>query len=155
MPRNKILIALVVCALMLGNLSMSASASEQNSAVISLKELKSEVVGTSALSEWSSNVKERAFARIDISIPANTMTAAKSQNFSLEAGEVVRINCSYSPMSASVDFGLLAPDGYFYYERVTSGDINKAIQVDERGTYILAVRNNSSDTVSVVGFVHY
>ena len=58
-------------------------------------------------------------------------------------------------MSASVDFGLLAPDGYFYYERVTSGDINKAIQVDERGTYILAVRNNSSDTVSVVGFVHY
>lgn len=155
MPRNKILIALVVCAFMLGNLSMSASASEQNNAVISLKELKSEVVGTSALSEWNSNVKERAFARIDISIPANTITAAKSQSFSLEAGEVVRINCSYSPMSASVDFGLLAPDGYFYYERVTSGDINKAIQVDERGTYVLAVRNNSSDTVSVVGFVHY
>ena len=155
MPRNKILIALVVCALMLGNLSMSASASEQNNAVISLKALKSEFVGTSALSEWNSNVKERAFARIDISIPANTITAAKSQSFSLEAGEVVRINCSYSPMSASVDFGLLAPDGHFYYERVTSGDINKAIQVDERGTYILAVRNNSSDTVSVVGFVHY
>ena len=34
MPRNKILIALVVCALMLGNLSMSASASEQNNAEI-------------------------------------------------------------------------------------------------------------------------
>lgn len=73
----------------------------------------------------------------------------------LEENETVTINASYSPLSASVDFGLIAPDGYFYYSNVKNGSINKTIRVDERGNYMLAVRNNSSSTISVVGFVNY
>ena len=83
------------------------------------------------------------------------MVAAKDTKLPLEAGETVTINASYSPASASMDFGLIAPDGYFYYVNVDSGSINKTIRVDERGNYLLAVRNNSNRTVSVVGYVNY
>lgn len=82
-----------------------------------------------------------------------TMIATSS--FPMEAGETVTINTSYSPSSASVDFGLIAPDGLFHYINVTDGSINKTIEVDARGHYTLAVRNNSSNTISVAGFVNY
>lgn len=55
----------------------------------------------------------------------------------------------------SMDFGLVTSDGYFYYINVDNGNINKTIRVEERGNYMLAVRNNSDDTVSVVGYVNY
>ena len=64
------------------------------------------------------------------------------------------INASYSPSSSSMDFGLVTSDGYFYYINVDNGNINKTIRVEERGNYMLAVRNNSDDTVSVVGYVN-
>lgn len=38
---------------------------------------------------------------------------------------------------------------------VDGGSINKTIQVSERGSYTLAIRNNSSSSVRVVGFVNY
>lgn len=78
-----------------------------------------------------------------------------SKGFSLEVGDTVTFNCSYSPISSSVDFGVIAPDGYFYYKNVTSGSINDTIRVSQRGTYYLAVRNNSSSTVNITGFVNY
>ncbi len=156
MVKKRVFALLAACAILVSSFGTSASAVETaDESVVHIKELVCEPLELSALAEWESGPVPRAFARINISVAPNTKTAAKNQTFSLEAGEAVRINCSYSPMSASVDFGLLAPDGYFYYERVTSGDINKAIQVDERGSYILAVRNNSSSTISVVGFVNY
>lgn len=156
MVKKRVFALLAACAILISSFGTSASAVETvDESVVHMKELVCDPLELSTLAEWEGGPATRAFARINISIAPNSQTAAKSQAFSLEAGEVVRINCSYSPASASVDFGLIAPDGYFYYERVTGGDINKAIQVDERGTYILAVRNNSSDTVSVVGFVHY
>ena len=76
-------------------------------------------------------------------------------SFSLEAEETVTINCSYSPRSASVDFGLIAPDGRFYYVPGSNGSINKTLQVVQSGQYYLAIRNNSNNIVTVTGFVNY
>jgi len=62
---------------------------------------------------------------------------------------------SYSPFSASVDFGVIAPDGLFYGLNTTTGSFDKAIKVNQRGHYYFAVRNNSSETISVSGYVNY
>ena len=65
------------------------------------------------------------------------------------------IEANYSPWSASVDFGLIAPDGLFYPVRGQNGSINKTIEIVERGNYIFAIRNNSSVEISVSGYVKY
>ncbi len=54
-----------------------------------------------------------------------------------------------------MDFGVIAPDGYFYFLNVEGGSINQSIRVSQSGSYAVAVRNNSSNTVFVVGFVNY
>lgn len=54
-----------------------------------------------------------ASGRFDLDVPGETTVKAKS-SFPLEIGEVVTIKATYSPFSASVDFGLIAPDGLFY-----------------------------------------
>jgi len=95
-----------------------------------------------------------ATGRFNMDIPAEGIKAAKT-SFPLEAGEVVTIKGAYSPFSASVDFGLIAPDGRFYYLSTDDGNIDGAIEGDERGNYTLAIRNNSSKTINVSGYVNY
>lgn len=56
----------------------------------------------------------RATGRFSMDVSANTIRKASS-SFPLEVGEVVTIKASYSPFSANVDFGLIAPNGRFYY----------------------------------------
>lgn len=73
----------------------------------------------------------------------------------LQSNSVLTFNCSYSPSSASMDFGVIAPNGRFYYVNVKEGSINQAIRISQSGSYTMAVRNNSSQTVRVVGFVNY
>lgn len=97
---------------------------------------------------------ERASGRFSMDIPGNTIAAASS-DFPLEVGETVTINAVYSPRSASVDFGLIAPDGLFYPFRAQNGSFDKTIEVNQRGYYTLAVRNNSNYDISVSGFVVY
>lgn len=96
----------------------------------------------------------RATGRFNMEVPGGTIVKANS-SFPLEAGETVTIKASYTPFSASVDFGLLAPDGYFYYINVDDGSFDETIKVDERGNYTFAVLNNSSETISVSGYVNY
>ena len=96
----------------------------------------------------------RATGQFNFTVPAREVAASDS-SFPLEAGETVTINASYSPFSASVDFGLVAPDGRFHYLTVENGSIQKTIKVNERGYYTFAIRNNSSDTITVTGFVNY
>lgn len=96
----------------------------------------------------------RATGRFSVDIPGKSFFTADT-SFPLEAGETVTINASYSPLSASVDFGLIAPDGLFYSVNATNGSINKTIRVKERGYYTFAVRNNSDFDISVSGFVTY
>lgn len=96
----------------------------------------------------------RATSSFSISIPAKTRFSAGS-SFPLAAGETVTIKASYSPFSASLDFGLVAPNGVFYYVNITNGSVDETIQVGESGDYTLQVRNNSNYEVDVSGFVNY
>ena len=155
MKRNRGFTLLAACIIVLSCLGAPASAVAKCEAAVSIKELNCEFLSGSAVAGWNSSVVERAFGKINISIPGNTTTAAKSQSFYLEAGESVKLNCVYSPASANVDFGLIAPDGAFYYIRAVDGNFKESIKVDERGHYTLTIRNNSADTVTVMGYVNY
>lgn len=86
-------------------------------------------------------------------VAGNTIAAADT-SFPLEVQETVTIRAFYTPSFASVDFGLIAPDGFFYYVGTTGGSIDKTIRVKERGSYTFAVRNNSSDIVRVSGTIN-
>lgn len=74
---------------------------------------------------------------------------------SLEAGDTVRINATYSPTSASIYIGLVDEMGKFYYVRATNGQINVTLEIENRGNYRFAVVNNSVNAVSISGYVYY
>lgn len=95
----------------------------------------------------------RAIGEFEMTVSAKTKAIADSI-LSLEAGDTVRINASYSP-DGSVDFGLVDEDGFFHYINVKNGSIDKTIRISERGKYKFQVRNNSSVAVKVCGFVRY
>lgn len=97
---------------------------------------------------------QRATGRFSMSVSPGKIKKADS-SFPLEAGEVVTINAVYSPDVASVDFGLIDSDNIFHFMNVTNGNIDQGIEIKERGNYTFAVRNNSSYTVEVTGFVNY
>lgn len=99
-------------------------------------------------------VEERATGRFNMDIPAKKIGVA-DKDFPLEVGETITIKASYTPFSASVDFGFIAPDGLFYSVNTDDGSIDTTIKVTQRGNYSLAVRNNSSGTISVSGYVNY
>ena len=92
--------------------------------------------------------------RFSLDVPANK-TVGATTSFPLEAGEKVRIRATYSPESASVDFGLIDPDGLFHPLRATGGSFDHAIRVDQHGNYIMAIRNNSDIEIAVSGIVSY
>lgn len=97
---------------------------------------------------------QRATESFNTKIPANRKARANS-SFPLVAGETITIKASYAPFNASVDFGVIAPDGKFYYVNVTGGSIDKTILVDQNGDYTFQMRNNSNSEVKVSGFVNY
>ena len=97
---------------------------------------------------------ERASGSFNMTVPAKFILRA-DKSFPLEAGETVTIKATYSPFSASVDFGLVDSKGKFHYLTVNNGTFDKTIKVDTRGNYVFAVRNNSSNSVSVSGYVNY
>lgn len=90
----------------------------------------------------------------NMTVSANTATKATT-TFPLVAGETVTIKASYAPFSASVDFGVIAPDGLFYGINTSTGSFDKTIQVTQTGQYTMAVKNNSSTAISVSGYVQY
>lgn len=96
----------------------------------------------------------RASGSFNVSV--NPYARAKGDtDFPLEAGETVRIYATYSPDSASVDFGLVDPDGVFHYVRAENGSVDTTFEVPESGNYRLGIKNNSGQTVKVSGFVRY
>lgn len=116
---------------------------------VSAKEMENEYVN-----QEEELIITRATGRFSMDVSANTIRKA-SASFPLDAGEVVTIKGSYSPFSANVDFGLIASNGRFYYVTVTNGNVDQKIKITERGNYTFAVRNNSSYTISVSGYVNY
>ena len=125
--------------------------SENNRAVadeVSLEDLPNKEIGN--VEDGIISGVAKATSSVNWTIEADTAMQATT-SFSLEADETVTINCSYSPRSASVDFGLIAPDGKFYYVSGSNGSINKTLRVTQRGQYYFAVNNNSDNTITVTG----
>lgn len=137
---RKVISSILVGVIIAGSIGISASSVE----------IKQEALTGHVIEK----VSERASGSFNMTVPAkSTLRADKS--FPLEAGETVTIKASFSPFSASVDFGLVDPNGVFYYLTASNGTFDKTIRVEERGNYIFAVRNNSSSSVSVSGYVNY
>lgn len=86
------------------------------------------------------------------SFPAKLISPI-TQPFSAAKGDTIKYDCTYTPKSASVDFGFIAPDGLFYSLNSTSGSINKSIEVSQTGQFTLAI--NESYAVTVTGTVKY
>lgn len=144
----------LVCVFVVGSLSLTVAADTTNGNgdyVVRMEDI--DCCELAKVEELDENVM-RVTNSINSDIPANTL-AVSNVKFSLEVGETVTINCSYSPASESVDFGVIAPDGYFYFLNVKGGSINQSMAVSQRGDYSVAIRNNSSNVVRVVGFVNY
>ena len=95
----------------------------------------------------------RASGSFNMSVPANSILGDRRE-LSLSKWETVQITATYSP-SGSVDFGLIDSAGVFHYANTTNGGIDKSIEIKESGTYIFAVRNNSSQEIKVSGEIKY
>lgn len=113
-------------------------------------------ISIGAVSEEGQNILMvgRATGRFSVDVPGEE-TVAATTSFPLEAGEIVEINAVYTPQSASVDIGLISPDGLFHPLQAEEGSFNKSIRVDQNGNYTLAIRNNSDVEVVVSGIVTY
>jgi hypothetical protein len=138
---RKIVCMALVCMVLMGNLCISATAAGEGN-------LPPENKGNGP------SVGIMASGSFNMSVSPNRKSQA-DKTFPLEAGETVRIYATYSPDDASVDIGLIDPDGIFHYFNVTDGTIDKTIEIAESGNYRLAVKNNSSKTVKISGFVKY
>lgn len=127
------------CLIFFGNLCVNARATEEIGAFVDSSNSMPVLMATGAF-----NMSVSPYGR-----------SQADKTFPLEAGETVRIYATYSPDDVSVDFGLIDPNGIFHYFNVTGGTIDKTIGIAERGNYRLAVKNNSSETVRISGFVKY
>lgn len=136
MKARKIMGLVLICTIAVNGFSLRASAST---------ELEPDTFSLGV---------SRASGKFSMTVSANKLKRANS-SFSLDAGEVVTINASYAPASASVDFGLIDSDDVFHYINVKNGSINQGITIETRGQYTLAIRNNSSSEIDVSGFVSY
>lgn len=102
----------------------------------------------------TTKVIHRASGGFSVSVPANTLITADS-TFPLEIGETITINAHYTPTTASVDFGFIAPDGLFYPVSASNGYINVTIEVTQHGYYRFGIKNKSSYSISAFGIVTY
>lgn len=140
MGMKKVLSCVLAGVVIAGSFGISASAVEVKEDVLTDRVIEMEIT--------------RATGSFNMTVPAKSMLRA-DDSFPLEVGETVTIKAVYSPFSASVDFGLVDSDGIFHYLRASNGTFDKTIEIEERGNYIFAVRNNSSSSVSVSGYVNY
>ena len=122
---KRIICMVLACIVIAGTISVSAGAAEVK--IIAPENTTDNLINPLATGSFS------------MSIPAKSQSLANS-SFPLAAGETVTIKASYSPFSASVDFGLVAPDGTFYYFNITNGSIDKT-NITDTGTI-------ASDSVS-------
>lgn len=150
--RNCFWRGLLICAVTVGCFAFSARAMGLDA--VHLKELEHRSLAEFAMTTPDDRNATRASGSINVVISANS-TSLKSTGISLDAGETITFDCTYTPVSASVDFGVIAPDGQFYYFNVTGGSITKTILIEERGTYTMAIVNNSSYSINVTGTVRY
>lgn len=155
MKMRKFLCMLLACAITTTGLMVTADAAAAfDSRTICLEDMACEQMDISALEHWTWNAASRATDSIHQDIPAASIGTVGNP-FPLKSGKTITFNCSYSPSPASVDFGVIAPDGKFYSINVKGGSINQPIRVGQSGDYSVAIRNNSSQLVRIVGFIDY
>ena len=135
---KKLICAVLVFAMVFGNASV-CHAQEKTDAV---EKINTELYAARATGHFSFSVKAQGSHYIE-----NVM--------SLEACDTVRIVTAYSSANASIYIGLVDENGKFYYARATNGKIDITIEIEKRGSYRLAVVNNSASVVSVSGYVYY
>lgn len=99
-------------------------------------------------------IMRRASNSFDVTIPAGEIMAAET-SFSMSAGESVKFHAVYEPREASVDYGLISPDGLFHPLRAEDGYIDASMKIGTRGKYTFAIRNNSDVEVKTTGYVNY
>ncbi len=133
MKRNQLLTTLLVCVFLFGCFVTPAAALETTSNGI---------------------VMPLVSGQLDYSFPAKTISPI-GDTVSLDKGETIAYNCTYTPKSASLDFGYIGPDGLFYSINCTSGRFSKSIKIDKVGQYTLAIRNNEDYAVTVTGTVRH
>lgn len=133
MPYKRIGAMLCACVLILGCNAIPASAADMPA---------------------DNTIILRATGQFNHSIPANSIIAVDPK-ISMGAGETVTFDCTYTPKSASLDFGVIDSSGVFHYINRTNGSINQAIEITKNGQYTLAIRNNASYAVTVTGTVKY
>lgn len=152
---RKLICALLTCVMVAGCLPVSADASDSpNDAIVWQEDLNWEQIDLSRVVHPIDSVMPMTNTSANASVSSHSIYAI-AQSIYLPARSTVTFNCSYSPSSASMDFGVITSSGRFYYINVKEGSINQAIEISESGSYSVAIRNNSSQTVSVVGFVDY
>lgn len=139
MKRRRIFCLALICALTVSILGSDALAAFQEGDMV--KPYRLELASIRATGSFNMSIEAKSILKADKELP-------------LDAGETVRINASYTP-DASVDFGLVDPDGVFHYFNATDGNIDETIEIEVSGNYVFAVRNNSSKTVKVSGFLNY
>ena len=113
--------------------------------VVSMSDLVCEEIDNDQVEFINMFLATRATQRIDADIAAGK-TVKDVTAYPLEVGDIVTMNLTFSP---------IAPDKKFYSFKGADGTFKENIQVSMTGTYYLAIRNNSRNTVSVVGFVYY
>lgn len=91
--------------------------------------------------------------RFRVDVPAGGMAVMRPA-LTLEAGDTITINATYTPMALDMDFGVIAPDGLFYSVHRTENGIHYAFEVEEAGAYTVAIRNPTSTLVDVFGLVY-
>lgn len=129
MRLRKMLASFVICTLIFSCAAISAGAAELT-------------------------VSPRASGFLDYQISAKTIMPIGDW-FQVGKGDTVQYNCTYTPSSASVDFGYITPEGLFYSVNCTSGKIDRTLQLNQSGQCILAIRNNASYDIVVNGTVKY
>lgn len=155
MSLKKLLQIAFACAITMGCLCIQANAqNEVDRQILNLEEMDCEQVETVSMGTLDEKVIVRSTNSINATVVGYSHSISRQTVYLVERG-IISINCSYSPSSASVDFGVIAPDGYFYFLNVEGGSINRSIRVNQNGSYAVAIRNNSSDTIHVAGFVNY
>ena len=140
----------LLCVLLLNSVNIPASALSQESTNIIPA---NSVVEISNL-EFVSTHSARATNRLNWSI-ASSVTKKSSPTLDLDVNETVTFNCSFTPSSSNVYFGLIASDGSFHCSAATNGRFKGTIKVPKTDKYYLAVYNNSGSTIQVTGTISY
>ena len=161
MKKCSMVIALICAVLLVNCTGITASAAYNDTTgliredeTVMLTDLSCEKVNFAEIFYSGQKAITRATSRIEWTIPADTVMKLKN-SYSLEADELVTINCTYSPRTADIDFGLISSDGLFHYLSESDGNIRTTIQINDTGENYFAVRNNTKRTIEVLGYVYY